>query len=87
MATDNECLDYARECVQLAGIANDPELRQHLIQLAREWMVLAAKEVKATDWQAPTPLAEAALAFKAAHTVAASSSATPRPRPWPTRVR
>ena len=56
MATDNECLDYARECVRLAGIANDPELRQHLIQLAREWMVLAAKEVTATDWQAPTPL-------------------------------
>ena len=47
MVTDQECMDHARECVRLADIAKDPELGQHLLELAREWMALATKEGKA----------------------------------------
>ena len=38
MATDEECVGYARECVRLAGLATDQELRQQLLQMARNWM-------------------------------------------------
>jgi hypothetical protein len=38
MATDQECMDYARECVRLAELTKDSELRGHLLNLAREWM-------------------------------------------------
>ena len=41
MATDNECLDYARECVRLAELTRDSELRDHLLKLGREWMAKA----------------------------------------------
>jgi hypothetical protein len=34
----------ARECVRLAGLAEDPELRERLINLAREWMAMAMRE-------------------------------------------
>jgi hypothetical protein len=40
MAADNECLDYARECVRLAELKDDPEL----VQMAREWMAAAMDE-------------------------------------------
>jgi hypothetical protein len=38
VVTDEECLDYARECVRLAGLSEDPEVRERLIQMARQWM-------------------------------------------------
>jgi hypothetical protein len=41
MATDNECEDYARECVQLAAFAKDQQLRDQLLNMAREWMAAA----------------------------------------------
>jgi hypothetical protein len=44
MATDEECVDYARECVRLAGLANDQELREQLLQMARNWMAEAMHE-------------------------------------------
>jgi hypothetical protein len=44
MVTDQECLDYARDCVRLADFANDRELRNYLLQLAREWMATAMHE-------------------------------------------
>ena len=38
-------MDYARECVRLAGIANsNPELHKSLLQMAREWMAVAMHE-------------------------------------------
>jgi hypothetical protein len=46
MATDNECLDYARECVRLTELTDDPELRNQLLQMAREWMATAMREKK-----------------------------------------
>jgi hypothetical protein len=49
MVTDQECLDYARDCVRLAGFANDRDLRNHLLQLAREWMAVARHEEKVPE--------------------------------------
>jgi hypothetical protein len=47
MATGQECVDYARECVRLAELTKDSELRDHLLNLAREWMATAVHEDKA----------------------------------------
>ena len=44
MATDEECVGYARECVRLAGLATDQELREQLLQMARNWMAEAMQE-------------------------------------------
>jgi hypothetical protein len=45
MAIDQECVDYARECVRLAGLTKDDlELRDYLIGLARDWMATATHE-------------------------------------------
>ena len=42
MATDEQCVGYARECVRLAGLAaNNQELRDQLLQMARNWMAEA----------------------------------------------
>lgn len=49
MATDQECVDYARECVRLAELTKDSELRDHLLHLAREWMAAAMHEKKAPE--------------------------------------
>ena len=43
--TDQECVDYARDCVRLAGMAeSNPELHKSLLQMAREWMAVAMHE-------------------------------------------
>jgi hypothetical protein len=42
--TDKESEKYARECVRLARLADDPELRDQLLQLARDWMAEAMRE-------------------------------------------
>ena len=38
MPTDLQFEDYARECVRLASMTDSPELREQLLELAREWM-------------------------------------------------
>jgi hypothetical protein len=43
---DIDCVDYARDCVRLAGMASDPELHERLLQMAREWMAAAMHENK-----------------------------------------
>jgi hypothetical protein len=48
-------LDYARECVRLAGHAEAPELRDELIELARVWMDAAMAEEEAES-ERPRPL-------------------------------
>ena len=37
-ATAKDFEDYARDCVRLAEHMNSPELREKLLQQAREWM-------------------------------------------------
>jgi hypothetical protein len=45
MTPDKKCEVYARECVRLADLAkDDPELHDHLIEMARLWMGMAVGE-------------------------------------------
>ena len=44
MVTDQEYVDFARDCVRLAQSADSPELRERLLQMAREWMAAAMHE-------------------------------------------
>jgi len=40
---------HARECVRLAGLTDDQEVRDQLIALARDWIVAARKEEEDDD--------------------------------------
>ena len=44
MTTDQECVNYARECVRLAELTEDLQLRDHLVKIARAWMATARRE-------------------------------------------
>jgi len=45
MASPRECIEFANQCVRLADLCkDDPQLRQHLLELAREWMAMGAQE-------------------------------------------
>jgi hypothetical protein len=39
---------FARECLQMAEKANDPDVRLRLIELSREWMQAAIVEERRT---------------------------------------
>ena len=53
MITDDECVGYARECARLAALTTNNQIREQLMQLAREWMAFAMHEKKV-----PAPRAE-----------------------------
>jgi NADH:ubiquinone oxidoreductase subunit D len=42
--TDEECVGYARECVRLAELTTDSNIRDQLLKMAREWMATAMHE-------------------------------------------
>jgi hypothetical protein len=44
-----ECLDYASECVRLAGLQHDLHIREELLSLANDWMA------KGVVWTLPKP--------------------------------
>jgi hypothetical protein len=44
MPIDQECVDYARECVRLAKLTKDIELRDHFLDLADKWMATGMHE-------------------------------------------
>ena len=44
-----KCMAHARECVRLAGLTDDQEVRDQLIALARDWIVAARKEEEEED--------------------------------------
>jgi hypothetical protein len=49
MATDKECIGYARECVRLAGLSGDPQMREQLLNRpANGWPLPWANELRAT---------------------------------------
>jgi hypothetical protein len=52
-ATDDDCLGYARECVRLAGLTHDEQLRDQLLNMAREWMSVAMHETRVPN---PKPM-------------------------------
>jgi hypothetical protein len=43
-ATDKEYIDNARECVRLAELTTDQEVRDRLLNIARRWMDAAMHE-------------------------------------------
>ena len=44
-ANDNDdCIAYARECVRLAGLIEDQDIRERLLTMGREWMAVAMGE-------------------------------------------
>jgi NADH:ubiquinone oxidoreductase subunit D len=49
MPTGQECVNYARECVRFAEMTKDFELRDHLLDLAREWMATANDELRVPE--------------------------------------
>lgn len=49
MIAENECVAFARDCVRLAGLAENPELRERLLQMARKWMAVAMHEEKVPE--------------------------------------
>jgi len=49
MTIDQKCMAHARECVRLAGLTDDQEVRDQLITLARGWIVAARKEEEEDD--------------------------------------
>jgi hypothetical protein len=53
MTTDKECMEYARECVRLAGLTDHQQIRDQLLNMAREWMGAAMHEGEPT---APDPV-------------------------------
>ena len=46
MAAVEECMAHAHECVRLAGPTDDLNIRDQLIDLARNWMAAALRERK-----------------------------------------
>jgi hypothetical protein len=44
MANDRECIDYACECIRLAGLTDDAEIRDLFMAMARAWMTMAGRE-------------------------------------------
>jgi hypothetical protein len=46
MTIDEKCMAHARECVRLAGLTDDQEVRDQLIALARDWIVAAMRKKK-----------------------------------------
>jgi hypothetical protein len=51
--TDGEVEGYARECVRLANLTIDPQIREHLFQMAREWMEVAMHEETTPELKSP----------------------------------
>jgi hypothetical protein len=45
MSSANELIEYARDCVRLAGlVGDDRQLREQLLDMARAWMRAAMDE-------------------------------------------
>jgi hypothetical protein len=44
MVTDKELEGYAQDCIRLAGMTDDPAIREPLLKMARDWIELARAE-------------------------------------------
>jgi hypothetical protein len=49
MPSDKDIEGYARECARLAQLTTDPQIRERLFQMAREWMAVAMQEENAPE--------------------------------------
>jgi hypothetical protein len=70
MTSDKECAAYARDCVRLAGLVTDKEIRDELLKLASYWTEAAAHERLA---RAVDPLSQSKLKREKIKAVANSS--------------
>jgi hypothetical protein len=43
-ADENDCVSYACECVRLAALTDEAEIRNNLLELARHWIAMREKE-------------------------------------------
>ena len=44
MASQKDCIEFALQCERLAALrSDDPQLREHLLELAREWITMAER--------------------------------------------
>jgi hypothetical protein len=44
MVVDKELEGYAQDCIRLAGMTDDPAIREPLLKMARQWMEIARAE-------------------------------------------
>jgi hypothetical protein len=45
MTSPRDCIEFAKQCERLASLCeDDPQLREHLLELAREWMKMAEQD-------------------------------------------
>jgi hypothetical protein len=45
MASQKDCIEFALQCERLAALCyDDPQLREHLLELAREWIKIAEQD-------------------------------------------
>ena len=44
MVGDKELEGYAQDCIRLAGMTDDPAIREPLLKMARDWMEVARAE-------------------------------------------
>jgi hypothetical protein len=44
MTTEAKCLEFARECARRAELVTNPELRERLLNIARNWTERATRE-------------------------------------------
>jgi hypothetical protein len=47
MATAEECVRYAQDCMRLAELTTDLEMRRQLFRMARNWIDAAKDELSA----------------------------------------
>jgi hypothetical protein len=52
MTTEVKCLEYARECARRAKLVTNRDLRERLLNIARNWTERATREPLTSD--APT---------------------------------
>jgi hypothetical protein len=79
-AVDKEMEGYARDCVRLAGMTDDPEMRESLMKMAREWMEAAVGEHRERTEPAPNVRAALGVASTFAHPCAGEGEAHVGPR-------
>jgi hypothetical protein len=54
MANDRECVDYACECIRLARLTDDPEIRDRLMDMARSCWLLRSDLISSMNVAAST---------------------------------
>src|SRR5215510_16538292 len=82
MATDQECVDYARECIRLAELTKDLQLRDWLLTTAREWMATAETKrsragIARLSWSASLFELAMSASGQKRHAVTYTTSASP----------